>query len=272
MDNLFFYSSKIIWLLVSPYSLFVILLTITLLLLLFNKFTKAKILLTFLTLITLSLSFFSIGELLLYPLESRFQHNPELPEQVDGIIVLGGSVLPSASHEWQQLETNSFNERIFSFIELAHQYPQAKLVFTGGSASLNRNRPTEADIIEPFLRKAGLNTGRLILENQARNTAENVSRTKQLIQPKAQENWIVITTAFHMPRTIGLFCQQNWPVMAYPVDHQTIPSEMYNARFNLSGHANNLQHAIHEWLGLAAYYATGKIDSILPPGCIKPAT
>jgi uncharacterized SAM-binding protein YcdF (DUF218 family) len=267
MDNLFFYSSKIIWLLISPYNLFVILLTITFLLLLFNRYAKAKLLLSFITLFTLMLSFFSLGDLLLYPLESRFQHNPELPEKVDGIIVLGGSVIPSLSQEWQQLETNSFNERIFSFIELAHRYPQAKLVFTGGSASLDRNRPTEADIIGDYLLKVGIQQERLILENQARNTVENVTRTQQLLQPAVDENWVVITTAFHMPRSIGIFCQQGWSVIPYPVDHHTLPSERYKIKFNLADHANNLQIAVHEWLGLAAYYATAKIGSILPRGC-----
>lgn len=267
MDNLFFYSSKIIWMLISPYNLFAILLTLGLLLLLFNFQKQAKVLLSFLTLGVLILSFFSIGDLMLYPLESRFQHNPELPGQVDGIIVLGGSVLPSASKEWQQLETNSFAERLISFFQLAQKYPQARLVFTGGSASMKPNQPSEAEIIQDFFHKAGLQEERLILENRSRNTAENATLTKQLLEPKSDENWILITTAYHMPRSVGLFCQQGWPTFPYPVDHQTVPSRMYDINFNLSDHANNLEAAIHEWLGLLAYYLTGKIDSILPDGC-----
>lgn len=267
MDNLFFYSSKIIWMLISPYNLFVILLTLGTLLLLFNFQKQAKLLLSFLTLGIVFLSFFSIGDLMLYPLESRFQHNPELPERVDGIIVLGGSVIPSVSLEWQQLETYSSHERLSSFIELANRYPKAKLVFSGGSASLNRNHPTEAEIVYDYFLRAGLQDERLILENQSRNTAENASMTKQLIQPEAQEKWILITTAYHMPRSVGLFCRQDWAVLAYPVDHHTVPSKLYDIKFNLSGHANNLEAAVHEWLGLVAYYVTGKIDSLLPQGC-----
>lgn len=267
MENLFFYSSKIIWMLVSPYSLFVLLLTISMLLLWFKKTAKARSLVTFLTLCTLLLSFAPIGQWMLYPLETRFQHNPELPDEVHGIIILGGSVIPSLSQEWQQLETNSFNERLYSFIELAKRYPEAKLVFTGGNGSLNPDRPTEADIIGEYLFRIGIDKQRLLLEKRARNTAENVSRTKRLVNPLPHENWVVITTAFHMPRSVGIFCQQHWPVIAYPVDHQTLPSQLFDFRYNLSDHANNLDAAMHEWLGLVAYFLTGKTGSILPQGC-----
>ena len=267
MDNLFFYSSKVAWFLVSPYSIFVTLLTITLLLLLFNFLKPAKILLSLLTFGLLFLCFFSVGDWLLYPLESRYKHNPKLPDHVDGIIILGGSVITSVSTEWQQLETNSFSERLYSFIELAHRFPQAKLVFTGGNASLKPDQPSEADIIYEYLLRAGLQAERLIMENKARNTAENVSRTKRLINPAQAQNWILITTAFHMPRSVGLFCQQEWPVIPYPVDHQTVPSRLYELNYNPSDNINSLNLATHEWLGLLAYYLTAKIDSILPEGC-----
>lgn len=204
---------------------------------------------------------------MLYPLERHFQHNPVLPEQVDGIIVLGGSVLPQESAEWQQLETNRTHERLSYFIQLAHQYPEAKLVFSGGNGSLDTDRPTEAEIVKNHFLAAGILQERLILEDKARNTAENASLTKQLVNPQAGENWIVITTAFHMPRAIGVFCQQNWPVIPYPVDHQTLPSKLYVADFNLIGHANNLVLASHEWTGLLAYYLTGKIKTLIPSQC-----
>ena len=101
MDDIFFYLSKNIWAVISPDSLFIILLTLCLLLFLLRQTKKATLLLALLTFCTLFLSFFSVGDWMLYPLESRFQHNPDLPEQVDGIIVLGGSIIPGQSIEWQ---------------------------------------------------------------------------------------------------------------------------------------------------------------------------
>ena len=204
---------------------------------------------------------------MLYPLEKRFQHNPDLPEQVDGIIVLGGSVIPVRSVEWQQLETNQFHERLSSFIELSKLYPDARLVFSGGNASTNRNKPTEAQIAETYFLTAGLSPERLLIENKARNTAENASYTRQLVSPQPDETWIMITSAFHMPRAIGVFCEQNWKVIPYPVDHQTSPSNLYQPGFGLIDHADNLVTASHEWLGLLAYYLTGKTYQLFPEQC-----
>lgn len=204
---------------------------------------------------------------MLYPLESRFTHNPVLPEKIHGIMVLGGSVLPEISSAWQQLETNEYHERLSSFIELAHQYPQAQLVFSGGNSSFELNVPTEADIVRSYFLKSGLQPERLWLESRARNTSENVILTKRLLNPQSEENWILITTAFHMPRSIGIFCQQDWPVIPYPVDHKTNPNKLYEINFNLLGHANYLVTAAHEWTGLLAYYLTGKINKLLPDQC-----
>ena len=227
MDDIFFYLSRYIWDLISPDSLFVILLTLCLLLFVLRQTKKATFLLILLTSCTLFLSFFSVGDWMLYPLESRFKHNPALPEQIDGIIVLGGPIIADRSAEWQQLETNQFHERLGTFIHLAQLYPDARLVFSGGNASTDEDNPTEAQIAETYFIKSGISAERLLIENKARNTAENAIYSRQLANPQSNETWILITTAFHMPRAIGVFCQQNWKVVPYPVDHQTLPSKLY---------------------------------------------
>ena len=267
MNEIFFYLSKYVWIIISPDSIFVILLTLCLLLLLFGRTLKATVLLALLTCCTLLLSFFSVGDWMLYPLESRYQHNPDLPEHVDGIIVLGGSIIPDRSLVWQQLETNQFHERLSSFIQLAQLYPQARLVFSGGSGSTETGSPTEAQFARPYFLTAGISPQRLIMENQSRNTAENASYTKQLVNPLPGENWLLVTSAFHMPRAIGVFCQQHWKVIPYPVDHQTSPSKYSLTGYSLIDHADNLVMASHEWLGLLAYYATGKTPQLFPAQC-----
>lgn len=267
MDDLFFYSAKLVWLVISPDNLFVILLCLSWLMLLLGIKRKAIALLSLLTISSVFISVLPVGDWLLYPLETRFQHNPELPEQVDGIIVLGGSVLPINSAEWQQLETNDFHERLSAFIQLARRYPQARLIFTGGNANLLGNEPSEAEIVRDYFIDSGINEARLILESQSRNTAENVTLSKQRIQPKANETWVLITTAFHMPRSVGIFCQQQWPVVPYPVDHKTVPSKLFKMRFNPLGHLNQLVMGTHEWLGLIAYRVMAKTDQLLPSGC-----
>lgn len=254
---------------ISPDSLFIILLTISLLLLLLKQTKKATFLLGLLTSCALLLSFFSIGDWMLHPLESRFQHNPELPEKIDGIIVLGGSIIPDRSIEWQQLETNQYHERLSSFIQLAKLYPNAKLVFSGGNASTDKNKPTEAQVAETYFLKSGISPKRLLIENKARNTAENASYSKHLANPQPDEIWLMITTAYHTPRAIGVFCQQGWTVIPYPVDHQTLPSKLYRPGFSLLAHADHLVLASHEWLGLLAYYLSDKTQQLFPGQCQK---
>jgi len=267
MDEIFFYLSKNIWTVTSPDSLFIILLTFSLLLFFFKQTKKATLLLGLLTFFTLLLSFFSVGDWMLYPLENRFQHNPNLPEKIDGIIVLGGSIIPDRSIEWQQLETNHFHERLSSFIQLSQLYPDARLVFSGGNASTDKDSPTEAQIAETYFLKSGISPERLLIERTSRNTAENVSYSKRLANPQSSEAWLMITTAYHMPRAIGIFCQQNWKVIPYPVDHKTLPSKLYQPEFSLIEHANHLVLASHEWLGLLAYFLSGKTHQLFPAQC-----
>jgi len=269
MGDIFFYFSKTIWNMISPDSLFIILLALCLLLFLFKRTKKAIILFSLITLSTLFLCIFSVGDWMLYPLESRFQHNPDLPKHIDGIIVLGGSVIPDRSVEWQQLETNQFHERLSSFIKLSQLYPDATLIFSGGNASTDEDKPTEAQIAKTYFLESGISPERLLIENKARNTAENAIFSKQLANPQPNETWLVITTAFHMPRAIGVFCQQNWKVIPYPVDHQTLPSQLYRPGFSLIAHADHLVLATHEWLGLLAYYLSGKTQQLIPSQCNK---
>ena len=267
MQDLFFYSAKIIWLFISPAHLFLLLLLFSLLLLLYNKRRSGLFLLTILSLCAVFLTFFSPGDWLLHRLETQFTHNPSLPQKIDGIIVLGGAVLPQRSIEWQQLETNHAHERLSAFIALARQYPKARLVFTGGNGSLQADQPSEASQVLDYFLQSGIQRQRILMEGKSRNTFENARNLKNLVNPSPSENWILITTAFHMPRAAGVFCHQGWSVIPYPVDHYTTPSTMYNLKFNLSGNLGKLDLATHEWLGLLAYSLTDKTPQLIPVGC-----
>jgi len=267
MDDLFFYSSKFIWNVISPDSLFVFLLLCTAVLHYLEYHILARRFLIFIFATVVFLSLFPIGSWMLYPLETRFEHNPELPVQIDGIIVLGGSIDAEKSQAWRQLEMNYAAERLTSFTTLARRYPEAKLVFTGGNASVNRNKPTEATILNLHLHQLDLDIKRIQFESQAKNTAENAFYTKQLVKPSVNSKWLLVTTAFHMPRSIGVFCQNSWSLIPYPVDHQVNPGNLLEINFNLLGHAAHLKQAMHEWIGLIAYYLTGKIPNLLPDNC-----
>jgi len=124
-----------------------------------------------------------------------------------------------------------------------------------------------ADVAKMVLEQQGMNISHVIFETESRNTYENAVLSKVLAKPVSGENWILITSAFHMPRSIGIFCRAGWPMIPYPVDHYSWPGHLFRVDLGLAGHLGNLAMGIREWLGLVAYYATGKTTALIPPRC-----
>ena len=267
MDTLFFYISKLIWLLVSPDSLLLIIIIISLALLYIGKTKFVKKLLTLTSVLLFFIAFFPAGEWLLYPLESRFQTNPSLPKKIDGIVILSGAEAPELSHMWDQVEIGAAAERDLAFLNLARQYPNAKLIFTGGTGSLTKQDYKAADVAKKLFKQQNFDIKRIMFERDSRNTYENAIYSKDIAKPLKNENWILITTSWHMPRSVGIFCKEKWPVIPYPVDHQSYRNSLFRVNFNLSGNLDTLKTGIKEWLGLFAYYLSGKTTSLLPDQC-----
>lgn len=267
MDTAFFYFSKIIWTLLSPDSFLLYLLLAGVLCLFLQKLKAAKALLYLTSLLLLLIAVLPIGQWLLYPLENRFPANPPLPATVDGIILLGGTIQPQLSAAWMQSELASSAEREIAFAQLARRYPQAKLVMTGGNGSVRDQEYREADISPALLEALGMEPGRVVFERNSRNTYENAVNSKPLLQPRPGETWLLITSAYHMPRSAGIFCRQDWPVLPWPVDHQTSRATLTRLQLNLGGNLNTLRTALHEWAGLLAYYITDKTTEVLPGLC-----
>ena len=99
---------------------------------------------------------------------------------------------------------------------LARRYPNAKVLFTGGSVEILREPTVEADAAGMVLRDLGVGGDRLLLERKARNTAENAVLAKQLADPKPGERWLLVTSAWHMPRAMGLFRKVGFDVEPWP--------------------------------------------------------
>jgi len=188
----------------------------------------------------------------------------EMPEKVDGIIVAGGILDPKQSKLRGQPALGGAVERLTAMVRLAHRYPQAKLIFSGGAGDPAHPELREAHYIAPFLKDMGLDPARVIFEDKARNTAENARITRQLAKPKAGESWLLVTSAFHMPRAMGTFRQAGWDIQAYPVDFSTPPEFVWKLFFNYSAGIMSLSHISHEMVGLMAYKLTGRSRSFFP--------
>ena len=267
METLFFWLSKLVWIVIAPDSLLLVLILASSILIFAGKDRIGKRLLGVSCVLLVMVALFPLHLLLLHPLETRFQTNPPLPENIDGIIVLSGSEDPFLSSLWNQVEVGGAAERNLAFMALARQYPEAKLVFTGGTGSLSKQEYKAADVAKVLFEQQGLDLSRITFERESRNTYENALLTRKLVQPRAGETWLLITTGWHMPRSVGIFCKQQWPVIPYPVDHTTNPDRLFSIHFSLAGNLHSLNIAMREWIGLAAYYFTDKTTKLFPTRC-----
>jgi uncharacterized SAM-binding protein YcdF (DUF218 family) len=199
------------------------------------------------------------------PLEARFPPPPDDMPAPDGIIVLGGSVDENLSGVRNRVTLAEAAERLTAPIALKRQFPAARLVFTGGTSALRGSAYTEAGTVQRFWREVGLDQGDVLYEDKSRNTFENAVFTRDLVQPKPGERWLLVTSAIHMPRSIGIFRQAGFPVVAYPVDYRTAGDTGF---WSVPRHASRsfalLEFAAHEWAGLLAYWVTGKTDALFP--------
>ena len=264
MDTVFFLASKIIWALISPDSLIVILGVSAWVAAILNWQRISRSLLASCALLLLLIGFFPVGEWLIAPLENRFTSNVALPNEVDGIVVLGGAISPRMSNIWQQAELGDGADRLTNFLYLARLYPDAQLVFTGGSGSVTEQDFKEAEMARILFDQLGLAERAIIYESESRNTSENARNSKELVSPGEAENWLLITSAFHMPRSVGVFCKEGWKVQAYPVDHYSQRGNLLRPDFSLSENLSVLKTAIREWVGLVAYRLSGRTDRLLP--------
>ncbi len=198
------------------------------------------------------------------PLESRFPI-PDLPQKLDGIIVLGGAVDQILTQDYAQTSLNDAAERMTEALRLAQMYPDAKLVFTGGSAEvIPKFTLRESDVAIRFFTDLGLPEARLTLESKSRNTYENVMYSKELVQPKEGEIWLLVTSAMHMPRSVGIFRKFNWEVLPYPVDFRVGPTAASDPPRFFSDKLSIIDLASKEWLGLLSYKLMGRIESLFP--------
>ena len=135
-------------------------------------------------------------------------------------------------------------------------------MFTGCSANLISTDAREADVAADILLSLGVAKERLTLERESRNTYENAVFSKAMVAPKPGERWLLVTSAFHMPRSVGLFRKAGFPVEPYPVDWR-VGRVLDVDGVSLLG-LRRADIAVREWVGLVAYRLRGRIDDLFP--------
>ena len=263
---MFFILSKTLGVLVLP-SNFLIVLALVGVLLSFTRFARAGRRLMIAAVLLLAVAAFSpVGNLLLYPLESRFPPTDAAQgAPPDGIVVLGGPIDADLSAAHGMPVITSSADRIVAAAALARKYPNARILFSGGSSSLIANEQREADYAAALFESLGIEKTRLTLDRDSRNTYENAVFSKKIAAPKPGERWLLVTSAFPMPRAVGLSRKVGFPVEPYPVDWRVgRGADVFGfAQFSLGGLLRT-DVGVREWLGLVAYRLAGRTGALFP--------
>ncbi len=188
-----------------------------------------------------------------------------MPAQIDGIVVLGGDV-NSRMLRLRPATPGADATRQIAFADLARRYPDAKLVFSGGSGQVLDRADTDADGARKLLPMLGLDPTRVLFEDRSRNTHENAAYAMELAKPKPGETWLLVTSAFHMPRSLAAFRKAGWQVVPYPVGYFTEPDPVagWFPALTFDGRMFYLAVAARELAGFIYYYVTGRSDSVVP--------
>ena len=202
---------------------------------------------------------------LLGGLENRFPSMPP-PARVDGIIVLGGAASPLMSVARGHPTLNGAADRVIAMLALARRYPNAKVIYSGGSGDAFDQKDREAPHVRRLVEELGYDPARFVFEGRSRNTRENALFSKRLAHPRPGQTWLLVTSALHMPRAVGVFRAVGWPVTPYPVNYQTLLYLRDGSwlRFDVARQLGRLGEFAHEAAGLVVYRILGWRKSIFP--------
>lgn len=268
LNNLFFYLSKIVWWFAAPSNVLIGMVLIGALLL-FTRWSRGGRRFAVLGALGLAACGFApLGIWLARPLENRFPvQSQEMPPPT-GILVLGGSIdqITTAARSGQ-VTIGAAGGRITEAVALAQRYPQARLVFTGGSNGLlHTHAEGEAESAARLFAQLGIAESRITIESESRNTYENAVLVKRILQPKPGERWVLVTSAWHMPRSVGIFRRAGFDVIPYPTDYETrnTDRELWRPILPASRGLDLVDRIAREWLGLLAYRVGGRTDALFP--------
>jgi uncharacterized SAM-binding protein YcdF (DUF218 family) len=260
--SMYFLLSKTLGSLLTPTTFITAVGLLGLLLLLFRLVRLGRALVTLSVVLLVIGGLTPIGYFLLAPIENRFPIWNAAEGEPAGVVVLGGSIDTELSSGRGFAVVPVAADRLVAAAELARRFPTIPIIFTGGSAALFSQEAREADYVTNYFERLGLPKDRVILERASRNTMENASFTKAIANPKPSERWLLVTSAFHMPRSVGLFRNAGFSVEAYPVDYLTPGHPVWIDRPMEALHRTDV--ACREWMGLIADWILGKSEELFP--------
>jgi uncharacterized SAM-binding protein YcdF (DUF218 family) len=259
-----FVLGKLFWLAADPANLLLLATTLGAALLFTRRHLAGRRCVAAAAVAGLAVTLLPVGGWLVLPLESRFPPPLPLPARVDGIVTLGGAVEQVVAAARGQVTLTDPAERLTAFVALARRYPEARLVYTGGSGRLVRQDLKETVVARTLFEEIGLDPARVRFEGESRNTYENARLALAAAAPRPGETWLLVTSAAHMPRAVGVFRRVGWPIVPYPVDYRTAGATLSPGPLSFGTALEQVSAASREWVALAAYRLLGRTDALFP--------
>jgi uncharacterized SAM-binding protein YcdF (DUF218 family) len=262
---MFFVLSKILGFLAVP-SNFVAIAALAGAGLLLTRWRKPAVALMIASIVTFALLGWSpLSHMLLLSLSERFPAWQAGRADPHGIIVLGGTIDPEVSDARNAIELDSSAERAMALVTLARRFPNARIIFSGGSGRLSVDALSEAPFAKKLLAEFDLTGDRFLFEGGSRTTYENATSSFGMLAPTPEHRFLLVTSSFHMPRAMGAFRRAGFEVEAYPVDWRTRGWRDASQPFDrLSSGLARADVAIHEWIGLIVYWMTDRSTALFP--------
>lgn len=192
---------------------------------------------------------------------------PETPdyyisnEKYDVAIILGG--IGRIDERQKRFDFTYSGDRLFQTLELYHRGRVGKILFTGGSGSLRFPEHKEALYVKKYLNTIKIPDSCLIIESESKNTYENaVFSKKKLDSLQFKGNVLLVTSAFHMPRSMAVFKKAGFTnVTPYLTNRISGPRRFdWDHCLIPNGDAiSTLNMLIHEWIGFLVYKIKGYV-------------
>jgi uncharacterized SAM-binding protein YcdF (DUF218 family) len=252
---MFYFLAQTFWFLCAPSHLAVWLLLAAVVLLYMGRVRAARNCAVISFAVFVVAGFSPVGLWLMHPVENQYRRSTQ-PTHIDGILILGGGNDGRVFATRGTPSPGNGLTRLVAGYELARQHPEARLVFAGGPYKPSDPK-SEARAAREILVGLGLPRDRIILEPTSHNTWENFTNSRAIVKPKDGETWVLVTSAFHMPRAMKIASKVNWPMIPWPADYTTATNSHYGP-LQFTDNLERTDQAVHEGIGILVYRLSGK--------------
>jgi uncharacterized SAM-binding protein YcdF (DUF218 family) len=267
--DVFFLLSKVGWLFAAPSNLIVLVFVCGLALWRWKRTARiGRIAVVSAASTLLAVVIFPVGDWMVRGLEQRFPPFTECSanagQPIAGILLLGGALDSRSVSGRIEEDLGGGADRIILAARLARKFREGPVLISGGRAFPREGGRSEAEATSVILRELGVPRERIIVETASRTTAENAVFASQMTESEGY--WLLVTSAFHMPRSMGTFRKAGVRVIAAPTDW-IVDDKAPFLTLNATDRLGKLDLAVKEYLGLLAYRVTGRTATLIPgPG------